>query len=292
MQESAMKRIRYAVPIVAILLVLLCTACACSRLQAPDFGRTTVYIDPSSGDGFSDAEIVAHNTVPATVRLKATLSNDQQTAGTAFFINKDGYLLTNRHCVTSGDAPPYPKPKDLYYIANGNRYDLEIVAISNDRDLDLALLRIRNFVGESPYIPFSDAVENPLAQDDDTILRYGQPCYAIGNPEDLGVTFARAMISNPYYLESDSVGNPIGKPDLLLDCNINHGNSGGPLVGADSKLVGVVYARMESDGNKINNVYGIGCAIPCYRVVAFLQTIAMQTPNGQPFYYEYDPPQA
>ena len=79
--------------------------------------------------------------------------------------------------------------------------------------------------------------------------------------------FAKATIANPSLSVTGKVDEPYNS--IYIDSNINHGNSGGALINADSKVIGVVYGRIESTTDP-NNVYGLGTAIPSDVVMKYL----------------------
>lgn len=278
--------------VVVALLVLTCALTACGLVHVSDNTRQYLYIDSNSDDGI-DSQYIAANTVPAVVQTRAEFSDGSVSAGAGFFINADGYILTNRHCVVKGDSPSTFTPaKRVYYSMGDNQYYVaELVNYSTTVDLDLAVLKPAKLVGSVPFLAFDDAVHPDKATQDSARIEYGQPCFAIGNPENLGLFFSRAMIANPQYYANYALGKPTSEPALLVDCNINHGNSGGPLVDVNSKVIGVIYARIESESGSAfassNEVYGIGCAIPCYRATAYLDTVSMKGLSGQKYYYDY-----
>ncbi|MDE6189612.1 MAG: S1C family serine protease, partial [Clostridia bacterium] len=104
----------------------------------------------------------------------------------------------------------------------------------------------------------------------------GDTVYTMGNPENLGFIFSKLMVACPAAKlnESDDFST------ILLDGNINHGNSGGPLIDVNSRVVGIIYARVEGASS---DTYGIGCAITANEITDFLD-------ENKIVYSSYTPP--
>jgi serine protease Do len=157
--------------------------------------------------------------------------------GSGFFINNEGYLLTNYHVVATA------KKGDLFVITNdGKEHSAQIIR-TNDYD-DIALLKI-DFENE-----FAFNVENGLDGE------IGLDIYAIGTPNsiELGQTLSKGIISGERK-------NDMGQEFYQTDASVNRGNSGGPLVSSEGKIIGVVNAKLIGTG-----VEGIGFAIKINRV--------------------------
>ena len=157
--------------------------------------------------------------------------------GSGFFINNEGYLLTNYHVVATA------KKGDLFVITNdGKEHPAQIIR-SNDYD-DIALLKI-DLENE-----FAFHIENGLEGE------IGLDIYAIGTPNsiELGQTLSKGIISGERK-------NDMGQEFYQTDASVNRGNSGGPLVSSDGKIIGVVNAKLIGTG-----VEGIGFAIKINRV--------------------------
>jgi len=155
--------------------------------------------------------------------------------GTGFFIDKQGYILTNYHVVTGAER--------LHVIDYKRRgFDAELVGA--DPLTDLAVIKI------DPDYDISPAIAGDSDQ-----LKVGQPVLALGNP--LGLEFlATAGIVSGF--------GPPGADDpgcfdfIQLDVNIQPGNSGGPLLNAKGEVVGVNSLNLGKSS-------GIGFAIPFNR---------------------------
>jgi serine protease Do len=156
----------------------------------------------------------------------------QQSLGSGFIIDKDGYIITNNHVVAGADEI---KVK----LADGREFKAKVTG--RDAKRDLALIKISSSFKGLPTITLGDS----------SSVRVGDWVIAVGNPFGLGHTVTQGIIS--------ATGRAMGSgsyDDLLqTDAPINPGNSGGPLVNLEGEVVGINTAIIA--GGR-----GIGFAIP------------------------------
>jgi serine protease Do len=154
--------------------------------------------------------------------------------GSGYFIEADGYLVTNNHVVADAD-------KITVQLPDGREFDAEIVG--TDEATDVALLKVDG-VNDMPIVEFGD----------DRLLRVGDWVVAVGNPFGLGGTVTAGIVS--------SIGRDIGAGAytdyIQIDAPINQGNSGGPTFDLSGKVVGMNSAIFSPSGGSV----GIGFAIP------------------------------
>jgi serine protease Do len=189
--------------------------------------------------------------------------------GSGFFINEDGYLITNFH-VIEGETEI---SVEVYHQRDGQLdretyKQVKIIAINKFHDL--ALLRI-----EDKGAPKFKAVT--LGSSDG--LNVGDGVFAIGSPLGLERTVTQGILSTKTrQLE--------GELYLQTSTQINPGNSGGPLFNLAGEVVGVT-------NMKITFGEGLGFAIPVELVKSFLDhrdAFAYSTDNpNNPFRY-LEPP--
>ncbi len=185
--------------------------------------------------------------------------------GSGFVISEDGYVLTNDHVVTGrpgGDAP------EVVYVhmRRGRRLEAEVVG----RDVygDVALLKLKQPPGVPP-LPFGDS----------DALSVGEPVIAIGDPFLVGSFELFLEGAPPDYEPAASMGivsalhrYSDGYTDSIqVDAAVNPGNSGGPLLTLDGKVVGINGKIENPFGVGINS--GIGYAIPINQVKRFLEPL-------------------
>ena len=155
----------------------------------------------------------------------------QRSLGSGFFIDKDGYIVTNNHVIENAD-------KIEVILKDEKRFEAEIVG--RDANTDLALIKIkpeRNL----PVLQFGDS---------DT-LKVGQWVVAIGNPFGLDNTVTAGIVS----AKGRVIGSGPYDDFIQTDASINPGNSGGPLLNMNGEVIGINTAIIASG-------QGIGFAIP------------------------------
>jgi serine protease Do len=154
--------------------------------------------------------------------------------GSGFLISADGYIVTNHHVADKADEIEIT-------FENEEKYKAKV--IGSDARTDIALLKIvdpkKKF---DRYLEFADAAP-----------RVGDWVLAVGNPFGLGGTVTAGIVS--------ASGRDIGSGPydfLQIDAAVNRGNSGGPSVNLDGKVVGVNTAIYSPSGGSV----GIAFAIP------------------------------
>jgi serine protease Do len=171
--------------------------------------------------------------------LKATVAVSGPTpeggsSGSGFFIDRQGHILTNHH-VVAGVEPP------IAITLHGGTTALAGV-VGVDRVADLALLKLDSTWHYSLSLRRSPA-------------RAGELCLAVGNP--LGRYPETVTIGVVSGLARTAYAGP-GRPHyhlLQTDCDIHEGNSGGPLVDVQGRVIGVT-TLLDSESPHI------GLAIP------------------------------
>ena len=262
---------RSLVIIICILVLTTALSLTACGLFTNNVDTTKYYIDIGKVDDARTASIVANNTMASCVRVITEYRSGVTSASSGFVITEDGYVLTNRHCVvrfssTGSDVPKEStdKPMNANYsvvFADNREYSAKLVAYSSSADL--AVLKIATI--SLPLLSNENKFQ-PVVLETQEELYYGERVYAIGNPENIGLILTELTIASPAMkLNQADVFDSV-----ILDGNINHGNSGGPIFNAYSRVSGIVYARIEGT-NK--DTYGIGCAISTDVVIAFLESI-------------------
>ena len=178
------------------------------------------------------AELTAH-VLRATVAV-AGATEEGGNSGSGFFIDRRGHILTNHH-VIADVTPPI-----TITLAGGAQALAGVVG--GDKVADLALLKLD---GRWPH-------HLTLRR---SAARAGELCFAIGNP--LGRYPETITIGVVSGLSRTAIAGP-GRPHyhlLQTDCDIHEGNSGGPLVDAQGRVIGVT-TLLDSESPYI------GLAIP------------------------------
>ena len=167
--------------------------------------------------------------------------------GSGFIVSPDGMIVTNNHVVDGAT--------DIQVtLDDGQQYKGTLVG--HDAKNDLAVVRI-DAGRPLPTLSWGDSDK----------LRAGDAVLAIGNPFGLGTTVTSGIVS----ARGRDLHNGPYDDFIQVDAAINHGNSGGPLVDADGKVVGINTAIYSPNGGNV----GVGFAIPSDQaeaVIAKLET--------------------
>ena len=183
-----------------------------------------------------------------TQSLKVAGTGDEQPAGvlvaesgrgSGFFVASDGYVLTNAHVVANATrirvlvpAPGTP--------ASTSEYSASVIGI--DADNDLALLKVA-----VQGVPFFDLTRDATPRQGQLVLAYGSPM-GLAQSASLGLVSAVDRQVNP--------DDP--RAYIQTDASMNPGNSGGPLVDLDGKLLGINTMILSQSGGS----EGLGFAVP------------------------------
>lgn len=178
-------------------------------------------------------------TVRATVFLSSSFTQGLVTGksmGTGFIIDESGTVVTNAHVV--GGA------RDISaQLYGGEKSKVEIVGV--DYYTDVAVLKLKGFTGKLSTVDLGSSQK----------LRIGQRTFVIGNPYGLGFGLSAGILSGLDRMPS-SVNFTEPRIALLqTTAPVNPGDSGGPLLNSDGKVIGVTTSILEGTQN-------IGFAIP------------------------------
>jgi putative serine protease PepD len=184
-------------------------------------------------------ELDVSGSAPQTFPFGGGGGQQQATSqGTGFVIDTKGNLVTNQHVVAAGSAITVK-------FADGSTYKGTLVG--QDAASDLAVVHVN--------APASEL--HPLSLGDSTTIHVGDGVVAIGNPFGLDGTVTSGIVSALGREISSPSNQPIENA-IQTDAAINHGNSGGPLLDLQGKVVGVTsQIQSDSGGNE-----GVGFAVP------------------------------
>ena len=205
---------------------------------------------PASDAGFDPATIYARD-APGVVTIISIYGAGAATAGggaegSGFVLNADGEIATNAHVVTQGEGSSIHKVSRVF-VKFPDRNQVPARIIGFDPNEDVALLKVD---------PGGIALR-PLQLGNSAGVEVGQPVAAIGSPFGEEGSLSVGIISAlDRTLESLTQFNISGA--IQTDAAINHGNSGGPLVDADGKVLGINAQINSSTGDNT----GVGFAIP------------------------------
>lgn len=187
----------------------------------------------------SDFSGIIKQTVTSVVTIKTNVAQ-----GTGFLISNEGYIITNAH-VLSGAT--------FANAINSEREIMPMELIGYDEELDIALLKIS---------PQESSLEFTLSDD----VEVGEKVIAIGNPLGLSFSVSEGIVSAknrpginniPAYIQTDAALNP--------------GNSGGPLINTDGKVIGINNFKAQGDN--------IGFALQSEYIIEVVNEIALKKIN-------------
>ncbi len=212
------------------------------------------------GNAPADFSQAAAAAIPATVHIKtktaATASNNlprrspfgdlfgldwddvfgdrmrsipQMASGSGAIISEDGYIVTNNHVVSGADE---------ITVTLSNKRSFKAKLIANDPSSDLALIKID--AKGLPFILYGNSDE----------AKVGQWVIAVGYPLTLETTVTAGIISakgRTLDINRRQSSTPI-ESFIQTDAAVNPGNSGGPLVTTDGKLIGINSAIASPTG--------------------------------------------
>ena len=159
--------------------------------------------------------------------------------GSGIIVSEKGYIVTNWHVAGNRYSTCYVT------LENGEIYSGNVTWA--DSDLDLAIVKIN--ANGLKYLELGDSSK----------IKLGQEVCAIGNP--IGIEFQRTVTAGiisglDRTIKIDDKNGESYMEDLIqTDASINSGNSGGPLIDKDGKVIGI-------NSIKITSAEGIGFAIP------------------------------
>lgn len=233
--------------LVACIIVLALAGCVLFREREAE--RVVV-----TADDASTGRLVAANNMPAALRVFVE-SATSRVSGSGFYVNKDGYAVTNAHVVDSSGN---------IYVEDYEGGTHSARVLYSDASIDIAVLKVDVAVEQS-FMKIADS-------EDPANMYCGDVVYFIGNPSNLGLLMSSALVSSSeVYLKNQS-GHT--QKSILLDGDVNHGNSGGALLNKNGAVVGVIYGRMENNSassTQKDDIYGLGTAVPSKDLMEFLQ---------------------
>jgi serine protease Do len=241
---------RAAAPVLLLLLALSSSACrrqTDATLRAPCEPAALLASvpepDPSVVVTRARASVVSvvagHPAEGVRELLEPRGSPRAHALGSGILLTSDGLVLTSRHVIDGADDVRVE-------LDDGRSFEGRVVA--RDALLDIALVRLAGARG----LPVAELGSSEA-------IRAGEPVIAIGNPFGLGPSVRRGVLSAP----AREVGEGPAGELLQNDAAVNPGDSGGPLLDARGRVIGVNTAIVEHG-------QGLSLAVPIDDVRAVL----------------------
>ena len=189
-------------------------------------------------DGPGVVQVTA-TSVSQSAFLPATQTS--KSVGSGFVLDRAGHIITNFHVIQAAQK---------LQVSFSGQDQLPATVVGSDRSTDLAVLKIDAHARALDPLPLGDS----------DAARVGDPVYAIGNPFGLTRTLTTGVVSAVQRQIFAPNGVPIDSA-IQTDAAINHGNSGGPLIDSEGRVIGVTSQIQTGSSTNQGNV-GIGFAIP------------------------------
>ena len=219
------------------------------------------YVKQTSLENYSDTSVYAANKIlPSIVGIKIEYTVNSTSffgrsgtstataSGSGIIISDDGYILTNNHVVSSSSS----ESNSYYQISEATKVSVtlfndeteyEAKIVGQDEQTDLAVIKIEK----------TGLTKAEFADSDD--VKVGEFAMAVGNPVNMTSTVTTGIVSAVNRKITDSDGKTY--TCIQTDAAINSGNSGGALVNAQGKVIGINTLKLSGTG-----IEGIGFAIP------------------------------
>jgi len=210
-------------------------------------------VPPAAGqDGERIAEIYDRSR-DAVLFIQAVIEQRQQSpfgpprtrrgiaTGTGFLIDENGQVVTNAHVVENAT--------EVAIRVDANKL-VPAELVGTDLANDLALLRVD-----------PEAIDaSPLPLGDSETLKVGDPVVALGNPLGLEDTITAGIVSAKH--RRITAPNQLTIENVIqTDAAVNRGNSGGPLMDMEGRVIGV-NSQIATAGQGATGFIGIAFAVP------------------------------
>ena len=210
----------------------------------------------------SDFAKVSAAVANAVVEVVAT-SGPNFSEGSGVIIDASGHIITNNHVIA--DVGSATKPPDVSIIFNDGK-KVSARVIGRDPDTDLAVLKVDNI---------KDLTVARLGDSDK--VNVGDLVVAVGSPLGLRSTVTHGVVSALH--RAAPVGDTV-LDAVQIDAPTNAGNSGGPLVDMDARVIGINSARyLGKDGL---SVVSIGYSIPINEAKGVADVLIRDGKNAHP----------
>ena len=200
-------------------------------------------IKASAGEDFSGI-------IDSAVKSVVTIKTSAGFQGTGFIISPEGYIVTNAHVLADSEGNLVSSIKAITY-SEGTK-DAEFIGY--DGNLDIALIKIGG-----TYSAFD------LANSDD--VQVGEKVIAIGNPLGLQFSVSEGIVSAIHRTGTNGLAKYI-----QTDAALNPGNSGGPLINKQGKVIGINNFKIGSGEN-------LGFALESNSIIESVNDIASDKLN-------------
>ena len=225
-------------------------------------GAQNVTDHPAGSGALTPAEIYRRD-APGVVVVRAILTTtttnlfglpqktSEEALGSGFVIDGSGHILTNAHVVTNAGGHGVSRQVTVsFQNPDGGSTAYPAKVLGADPLTDVAVLKVS--------VPAS--VLRPLPLGNSRTVQVGDPVAAIGNPLNEEWTITTGIVS-AINRTIDSLQQGHNIPGAIqTDAAINHGNSGGPLIDSQGRVIGITSQILAPTAD--SGSIGIGFAVP------------------------------
>ncbi|MDQ0484464.1 S1C family serine protease [Guptibacillus hwajinpoensis] len=193
---------------------------------------------PTESDKSTDLKSIIHETQKSVVQIEAQLKDDDTSSGSGFLYNTTGDVITNAHVVDGAE-------KITVKTSDAKQFEAQIIGMGDTTDI--AVIRV-------PGLKETE----PLAVAEERMAEVGDEIIALGSPLGLQNTVTTGIISG---LDREFILEPYRYEHIYqISAPITNGNSGGPLIDADTgEAIAINSAGTDSGA--------IGFSIPLPNVI-------------------------
>ena len=241
------KRNNSSLIVIAVIVGLIAGAIGATigRNSADNLGANLVQTENVVERAPGSIAELAARLIPAVVSISVSGGGGSGT-GSGFFLDSNGYILTNNHVVESAAR----SGRITVETSDNKKYPAKL--IGRDSSYDLAVLKIN--VTSAPTLKLGNSDQ----------VMVGDSVFAIGSPLGLSGTVTAGIISSKN--RAVTTGNGFGESSFInalqTDAAINPGNSGGPLVDSTGAVIGINSAIATLGVSSQAGSIGLGFAIP------------------------------
>ncbi len=198
-------------------------------------GRRISSLKADTSADFSD---IIKEVLSSVVTIKTDVAQ-----GTGFIITENGYVVTNAHVLSGAKSAG---------AITSDKENKAINLIGYDTKLDLALIKIQGVYSALDF----ELIDN---------VEIGEKVIAIGNPLGLSFSVSEGIVS-----AKNRVGANNLQAYIQTDAALNPGNSGGPLINTDGRVIGINNFKIQEGEN-------LGFALQSDYIIDGINRIALQS---------------
>lgn len=253
--------------VVALVAAVVASAVTFGLVEGAGVGRSGTSASPLQSSTVThptDIQAILADVLPSVVAVSATIastslspSSTAAVSGTGVVVSRGGEIVTNDHVVH--------RATDVRVTLDRASGPLPATVVGESPDHDLALLQVAGNVNLQP----ATFARSSAVQVGDEVLAVG---FALGLSGGPSVTDGIISATGRSVTTEGPDGSPVTLAGMIqTDAAISSGNSGGPLVDASAKVVGINTVVATSSGT--TTAENIGFAIPATTVEQLLPSL-------------------